>query len=86
MDDTQWRLFIFMSVLVLMACAETLFPKKDRALPRGGRWFTNVSLVVINALCLKLLGPISAVIAADIALDNSWGLFAFFTCTTALNR
>lgn len=75
-EDPSLRLTIFIAVLVLMMTLEALFPQRERQQKRQNRWTTNLLLVVINALSLKILGPITAVIAADYALDNSWGLFA----------
>lgn len=74
LDDTQLRLAIFIGVLVFMAALEAILPKRERQQTRSQRWATNLSLVVVNSIVLKLLGPITAVIAADYALDNNWGL------------
>ena len=76
LDDTQLRLSIFVSVLVLMALLETALPKRERNQTRTQRWSTNLSLVIVNSIVLKLLGPITAVIAAEYALTNNWGLIA----------
>jgi len=75
-ENTWIRLAIFISVLVLMALAESLFPKRDRNLPRKTRWTTNLGITAINVAVLRLLGPISAVAAANYALDNGWGLLS----------
>ena len=74
LDESQLRLSVFISVLTLMAILEAIFPKRTRTQNRQSRWFTNLSLVVINSLVLKLLGPISAMIAADFAFKNGWGV------------
>lgn len=77
LDENQLRLSIFISVLALMAILEAVFPKRTRTQSRQSRWFTNLSLVVINSLVLRLLGPISAMITADFALRNGWGVLNF---------
>ena len=74
LDENQLRLGVFVFVLVLMAGLEAILPKRERTQSRRSRWMANLSLVVINATVLKFLGPISAVFAADYALDNGWGL------------
>lgn len=76
LDDTQLRLSIFVGVLVTMALLEAALPKRERQQARAQRWPTNLSLVVINSIVLKLLGPVTAVIAAEYALTNNWGLIA----------
>ena len=53
-----------------------MFAKKQRQQLRGQRWLTNFGLTASNIFVLKLLGPITAVAAADYALDNSWGLLS----------
>lgn len=68
------RLSIFFGVFVLMACLELLLPKKQRALPRGQRWLTNWSLVVINSLSVRLIVPILAVSVAQYASNAGFGL------------
>lgn len=84
LDDTQLRLSIFIGVLLLMAILEAILPKRERQQPRSQRWGTNLSLVVVNSIVLKLLGPITAVMAADYALDNNWGLIALLPITLPL--
>lgn len=77
MDDNLLRLAIFVGVLALMMCLEAAAPKRARQQPRSQRWPTNLLLAAINTVCLKLLGPISAVIAAEYALDQGWGVLAY---------
>jgi len=70
------RLSIFIAVLVLMAIAEAMFARKERVQPRSKRWLANFGLIVVDMLALRILGPVSAIVAANYALDNSWGLLA----------
>ena len=74
LDESQLRLSIFIGVLTLMAILEAVLPKRERTQSRQSRWLTNLSLVVINSLVLRLLGPITAVLAASYAFDNGFGL------------
>lgn len=74
LEETQLRLLIFVGVLVVMAVLETLRPKRERQQSRKQRWATNLSLVVVNSVVLKLLGPVSAILAAEFAMQNNWGL------------
>lgn len=69
------RLGAFASILILMMCAEALFPRKERVLGRGHRWTSNLLLIVIDSLFVRLLFPIVAVGVAAIAAQNGWGLF-----------
>ena len=74
MDQGFIRLLVFASVLVIMASAEALWPRKKRVMTRPTRWFNNLSLSVINSIAIKVLGPITAIAVADYALDNGYGL------------
>lgn len=75
-DDHSLRLAIFVLVLVLMMLLEHLWPKRKRQQRRVGRWRTNLGLVVLNSVTLKLLGPIAAVTVATYTHDQHWGLMA----------
>jgi sterol desaturase/sphingolipid hydroxylase (fatty acid hydroxylase superfamily) len=77
MDQSTTRFVIFIIVLAVMASAEWVFPKRERQLSRPSRWFTNLSLTVINIIVLRLLGPITALAASNYALENGWGLLSY---------
>jgi len=74
MDQGHIRLLVFASVLIFMAVAEALWPRKKRVMQRANRWFSNISVSVINTLVIKILGPITAIAVANYALDNGYGL------------
>lgn len=69
------RLSIFAGVLAAMALLEWLAPRRRLTLGRGRRWFSNLAIVVIDTLALRLLFPILAVGAAVAAEAGGWGLF-----------
>lgn len=68
------RLSAFVAVFVLLAAAETLFPRRDRAVIRRWRWPTNITLVVLNTVVLRAALPVTAVGMAVIAEQRGWGL------------
>lgn len=68
------RLSAFVAVFVLLAAAETLFPRRDRAVIRRWRWPTNIALVVLNTVVLRAALPVTAVGMAVIAEQRGWGL------------
>ncbi len=74
-NEAQLRLAVFITILAVMALAETVFPKKQRALPRAHRWTSNLMLVVIDSLVVRILFPIVAVGVASWAISQGWGLF-----------
>jgi sterol desaturase/sphingolipid hydroxylase (fatty acid hydroxylase superfamily) len=76
--EIAWRFGIFLAVLALLAALERLAPRRPLVQPRGRRWVTNLSLVVIDVLVLRALAlalPILAVAAAIDAGRLGWGLF-----------
>ena len=72
--ESTIRLSVFLGVLVLMATAEALAPKKKRTMPRLTRWLTNFGIVVVDSIVLRLLMPVLAVGAAAWAIKNNTGL------------
>lgn len=74
MNDTTLRLLLFLSLLTLLGVAERLWSRHAAAPQRKKRWTVNLSLGVINALCLRLLQPWLAVNAALWAQKNDIGV------------
>jgi len=68
------RLSIFVGVLILMSVLETLAPLRVRHQKRSTRWFTNLGIVVLGSLAIRVLGPFTAVVTAGVAIANGWGL------------
>ena len=68
------RLAVFITVFVLLAAGETLMPRRARSVVRRWRWPTNMALVVLNTLVLRMGLPLTAVGMAVIAEQRGWGL------------
>lgn len=76
--DLLWRLGVFVGLFALFATLEALAPRRTRSQPRNARWFTNLSIVVLDTLALRALAialPLLAVGAAVDAGRMGWGLF-----------
>jgi sterol desaturase/sphingolipid hydroxylase (fatty acid hydroxylase superfamily) len=67
------------TVFAAMALLEMLSPKRELRARRPRRWLTNLSMVALGILVVRLLGfvaaPLIAVGAAFLAEQNGWGLF-----------
>lgn len=74
MTEGTLRLSIFLSVLILMGALEAMFPARQRVQKRASRWVTNLGLVIIDTLAIRLLFPVIAVGAALWAQTQDWGL------------
>ena len=70
------RLICFFGVLLVMALFEIAAPRRELVLAKYKRWFTNLALVAIDTVALRVLFPILAVGMAEIASARGWGLFA----------
>jgi sterol desaturase/sphingolipid hydroxylase (fatty acid hydroxylase superfamily) len=76
--DLLWRLGVFVGLFALFATLEALAPRRARSQPRNARWFTNLSIVVLDTLALRALAialPLLAVGATVDAGRMGWGLF-----------
>jgi sterol desaturase/sphingolipid hydroxylase (fatty acid hydroxylase superfamily) len=72
------RLAVFLGLFALFATLETLAPRRARRLSRKGRWFTNLSMVVLDTLALRALAIVLPLLAVGAAVDAGrmgWGLF-----------
>jgi len=69
------RLGCFLGVLVAMAAWEMLAPRRDLTAGKPLRWLSNLGLVAINSLLVRLVAPLGVVGAALLAREHGWGLF-----------
>lgn len=72
--ETSIRLSGFIVVLSLMACWEVIAPRRHPATAKVNRWIANLSVVIMNAVTLRLLFSAGAMGAAVMAADRHWGL------------
>lgn len=80
------RLTAFIAIFASMAAYELWSPRLERAEMQGAlkskRWFTNLSMLVISSICLRVLFPAAAVGTAIFAQTQGWGLFNVFGVPT----
>ncbi len=69
------RLGFFLGVFSAVALWETVAPRRRRLLSRWRRWPSNLGIVALNTVVLRLLFPIAAVGMAVAAEATGWGLF-----------
>lgn len=73
------RLTVFLTVLIAMAIYELVHPRLERDEMRGAlkskRWVTNLSMVILSSVCLRVIFPAAAVGAALWLEDKNFGLF-----------
>jgi len=69
------RLAAFASVLLGMVLWELLTPRREPGIARTARWPSNLAVVILDTLLVRLLFPISAVALALLAEVRGWGAF-----------
>ena len=73
-SEPQIRLIAFASVFAVMAAWEMLAPRREQQLGRGTRWPSNMGIVVLDTVLVRLLLPTTAVGLALLAEAQGWGL------------
>jgi sterol desaturase/sphingolipid hydroxylase (fatty acid hydroxylase superfamily) len=69
------RLAAFCGVLAGMLLWELLVPRRVHSVARTARWPSNIAVVVLDTLLVRLIFPIGTVAFALLAERNGWGLF-----------
>ncbi len=72
--EASIRLVCFFSVFCGMALWELRTPRRPLAVRKSPRWFSNLGLVALNVLLLRLIVPLTALKAASAADERGWGL------------
>ena len=72
--ETTIRLVFFFGVFALMASWEVRAPRRALTLTRLQRWTSNLGLVVLNTLVLRILFPAAAVGMGLFTTAQGWGL------------
>ena len=68
------RLGFFFGIFALMAIWELFAPRRGLSVSKAQRWVSNLGLVLINTLLLRLVFPAAAVGMAAFAAAEGWGL------------
>lgn len=72
------RLACFLAMLVGMAIWEHAAPRRRRSHPRLSRWPSNLALVVLNGLLVRILAPVALVAFAELSVARGWGVLQLF--------
>ena len=74
-NEVVIRLLAFALVLGAMAAWEIVAPRRVRSLGRAVRWPSNLGIIVLDTVLVRLLFPVTAVGLAFACEANGWGLF-----------
>jgi len=72
------RLSFFLGVFVAVALWELAAPRRALTVSKALRWGSNLGLVVLNTVLLRLMFPLAAVGVAAFGVANGWGLLNHF--------
>jgi len=68
------RLTFFFGILFLVTAWELLAPRRSLTTSKTSRWFSNLSIVLIDSLAVRLLMPLQAVGVALFVAKHGWGI------------
>ncbi len=69
------RLAAFLSVFILLAVLEAVWPRRPLTVSKPQRWLVNLALVATNTLLMRLVVPLAPFALATLAQSKGWGLF-----------
>ena len=78
------RLAFFLGILLIMFFWERFAPRRLLTTSKITRWVSNLGLVLIDAMTVRLLFPTALAGIALIAQQNGWGLFNQFELPSLL--
>jgi sterol desaturase/sphingolipid hydroxylase (fatty acid hydroxylase superfamily) len=81
--ETWIRLSVFVGIFAVMTLWEVVAPRRLRPVPRSARWPSNLALVALNTLLMRLILPTSAVAVALAAEAQGIGLIPWLSVPSA---
>ncbi len=76
-NEALVRLGFFFGMLIIVAVWETLAPRRVLTTSKPVRWFSNLGIVVIDTLMVRILFSILAIDIAFKAQESGWGLLNY---------
>ncbi len=74
-NESGIRLGAFLGLFALFALTEYFTPRRKLTMLKSNRWFTNIIIVILDGLVVRILFPAAAVGVALWASARGWGLF-----------
>jgi len=83
-NEKEIRIFFFVSIFMAIALWEIRCPRRNLSISKATRWISNLSLVVLNSIVLRLLFPTAAIGVAAVTNKLEWGIFNYFAISHEL--
>jgi sterol desaturase/sphingolipid hydroxylase (fatty acid hydroxylase superfamily) len=78
-DAEGWlRLVIFATAFLVLALGELNAPRHRWPAVRKARWATNLGLIILGGILIRVLSPLSGVAAGAVAEDRAWGILGIW--------
>ena len=74
-SEATIRLAAFLGIFTTMAVLELALPRRKPDARKGARWRTNLAMVIVDSLSLRVIFPLAAVGTAIWAENQGYGLF-----------
>lgn len=72
------RLGFFVGIFAIVALWELAAPRRALTVSKSARWVSNLALVALDTLVLRVMFPLAAVGVAGFAASRGWGLLNHF--------
>jgi sterol desaturase/sphingolipid hydroxylase (fatty acid hydroxylase superfamily) len=76
--EPEIRLGFFVGIFAIVAIWELVAPGRALTVSKTLRWSSNLGLVVLNTLLLRLIFPLAAIGVAAFCTTNGWGALNHF--------
>ena len=73
-NEPTIRLGFFLSIFIAIILWEFAAPRRRLSQPRWLRWYSNIGIVVLNTVAVRLLVPLVPVALAVMAEARGWGI------------
>ena len=77
-NEITIRLVFFLGIFAAIAIWELRAPRRMLTVSKSLRWSSNLGLVAINTVLLRLIFPLAGAGMAAFCADNGWGLLNHF--------
>jgi sterol desaturase/sphingolipid hydroxylase (fatty acid hydroxylase superfamily) len=72
------RIGIFLFLLIIFIIWEIVKPDHTLSVTRKERWISNLAVVFLNNIILRVIFPYSAILFSDMVIENKWGLLQIY--------
>lgn len=77
-SEAAVRMTVFLVIFASMAVWEFAAPRRPLAMGKAVRWFSNLVIIFVNTILVRIIFPIMPVALAVLARGRGWGLFNQF--------